>query len=367
MRFLHLADLHLGRMLYGRSLIPDQSYFLENVLLPAVDAHRPDAVLIAGDVFDRPVASLEAIALFDRLLSALTERGAAVVAISGNHDGPERMAVGKPFLARHGIHIVTQLEEAFSPILLGGAEIFALPYFETAQMRAFLGDETLRGAGACMRAAVERMAARFTPGRTHILLAHCFAAGSTVSDSESGIFVGGAADVPTDVFDVFDYAALGHLHAPQRAGNRARYAGSPLKYSVDEEHQKKSLTLVSAENGEVSVELLPIRPLHDVKRVSGTLEALCAGPIDEDYAEIRLTDNAPVYMPAERLRPVFPNLLAVQNEWFTAREEHAARAGNASRETLLDGFFRDICGETLSPEEEALLGDVLKETEAGDI
>ncbi len=365
MRFLHLADLHLGRMLYGRSLIPDQSHFIANILLPAVDAHRPDAVLVAGDVFDRPVASAEAIALFDGLLSALAEREVPVVVISGNHDGPERMAVGKPLLARHGVYIVTALFEAFSPIEIGGAEIFALPYFENAQMRAFLGDDTLRGAGACMRAAIERMTARFTPGMPHILLAHCFAAGGTVSDSESALYVGGAGDVPTELFDPFDYAALGHLHAPQKAGRTARYAGSPLKYSVDEAGQKKGLTLVTLEGGGARAELLPFTPLHDVKRLSGTFESLLAHPADEDYTELILTDGAPVYMPAERLRPVFPNLLSVRNEWFSARGGTDAPAPqNIGRDALLRGFLRDVCGETLSTEDEALLAGILNETEA---
>ena len=181
LKFLHIADLHLGRLLYGRSLIEDQRHFLFENLLPAIDRHKPDGVLIAGDLYDRPVASTEAIALFDALLDALSARQVPTVVISGNHDGPERIAVGAKMLARFGIHIVTSLDAAFQPIELGGAQIFALPYFDNAQMRAFLGDETLRGAGACMRAAVEKMAAQFAPGKLHVLVAHCFAAGASTS------------------------------------------------------------------------------------------------------------------------------------------------------------------------------------------
>ena len=136
-------------------------------------------------------------------------------------------------------------------------------------MRDFLGDETLRGAGACMRAAVEKMEKVFDPAKKHVLVAHCFAAGASTSDSESRLFVGGAGDVPTDVFSPFDYAALGHLHAAQRAGDTARYAGSPLKYSVDEAHQKKSMTLVTL-GDTVETTCIPVTPLHDVKPVSYT-------------------------------------------------------------------------------------------------
>lgn len=148
MKFLHIADLHLGRLLYGRSLIEDQRHFLFECLLPAIDRHKPDGLLIAGDLYDRPVAPTEAIALFDELLDALCARQVPAVVISGNHDGPERIAVGAKLLARFGIHIVTSLEAAFRPIELGGAQIFALPYFDNAEMRAALGDDTLRGAGA---------------------------------------------------------------------------------------------------------------------------------------------------------------------------------------------------------------------------
>ena len=291
MKCMHLADLHFGRLLYGRSLIEDQTHFVYNTLLPALDEQKPDVLLIAGDVYDRQIASVEAIGLFDSLITELSARRIPTVIISGNHDGPERMAVGTKLLSQVGIHIVNSLPQAFNPIEIGDAQIFALPYFDNAQMRSYLNDDTLRGAGACMRAAVERMVPLFDPNKKHILVAHCFAAGSETSDSESQLFVGGSGDVPVDCFAPFDYTALGHLHASQRAGDKARYAGSPMKYSVDEAHQKKCLTLVDI-GDEVKTELIPIIPLRDVRRISGTFEELmatgAAAPTD-DYVEIELT------------------------------------------------------------------------------
>ena len=304
MKFLHLADLHFGRLLYGRSLIEDQRYFVENILLPAVDANKPDAVLIAGDVFDRPIASTEAIALFDALLETLCHRRIPTVIISGNHDGPERMAIGAKLLATLNIHIITTLEDAFRPICIGNAQIFPLPYFDNAQICSYFEDDTLRGTAACMRAVTERMQTLFDPDKKHILMAHCFAAGSETSDSESQMFVGGTGDVPTDCFSAFDYTALGHLHATQKAGASARYAGSPLKYSVDEAHQKKNLTLVTVED-DVTVELLPIVPLRDVRRIRDSFEALIengSAQKTEDYVEIELTDEMPIFRPADRVR-----------------------------------------------------------------
>lgn len=367
MKFLHLADLHFGRLLYGRSLIEDQQYFVRKILLPAIDAQRPDAVLIAGDVYDRQIASTEAIALFDELIEALSTRQLTAVIISGNHDGPERMAIGTKLLSRLGIHIVTTLAGAFQPIELGDAQIFALPYFDNAQMRAFLGDDTLRGAGVCMQAAVARMTAQFDPHKKHILLAHCFAAGSVTSDSESQLFVGGAGDVPTDCFAPFDYTALGHLHAAQRAGDTARYAGSPLKYSVDEAHQKKSLTFVTVEDT-ATVELLPIRPLRDVKRISGTFVELLEKGLeqtDPDYVEIELTDEAPVFRPADRLHPYYPNLLSVRHLWFAQQSQYQPVQNLRDRDqtAIFTGFMQDVCGTEAKQEDLALFLEIMREME----
>ena len=166
MQLLHIADLHFGRLLYGRSLMDDQRHFVRQSLLPALDEYKPDALLIAGDLYDRQIASVDAIHLFDELIDALCERSIPAVIISGNHDSPDRIAVGKSLLARHGIHIITELKDTFTPVEIGNIQIFPLPYFENAQMREMLGDETLRGAGACMRAAVEKMEKRLTPRKS---------------------------------------------------------------------------------------------------------------------------------------------------------------------------------------------------------
>ena len=367
MKLLHLADLHFGRLLYGRSLIEDQRHFVENILLPAIDTEQPDVLLIAGDVFDRPIASTEAIALFDALLNALSARSLPTVIISGNHDGPERMAVGAKLLKQLQIHISTTLSDAFSPITVGDVQIFPLPYFDNAQVRDYFGDDTLRGSAACMRKVIEHIQSLFLPDKKHVLMAHCFAAGAETSDSESQMFVGGAGDVPTDLFSAFDYTALGHLHAAQKAGQFARYAGSPLKYSVDEAHQKKSLTFVTLA-GETDIKLLPIVPLRDVRRVSGSFEELItageAQPVS-DYVEIELTDKAPIFRPADRLRPYYPNILSVRNLWF-AQESHYRSVQNVREQdtgTVFTAFMKDVCGTEIEPEDLELLLSIMQEVE----
>ena len=227
MKLFHTSDWHLGRMLYGRSLLEDQQWFLEQVFLPAVEREKPVCVLLAGDVYDRQIAPVEALKLFDSTLSRLVALGTKVCIISGNHDGAQRMALLKGALRQSGVYFATELADAFAPVMLEQGEeklqLFLLPYFDAAQAREFLGDDSLRGEGACLEALLQRLVPLFAPDAGHVLVSHCFAAGSHTSDSESTLFVGGSGQVPPSLFDPFDYAALGHLHGPQKAGEKGRY------------------------------------------------------------------------------------------------------------------------------------------------
>ncbi len=370
MKLFHTSDWHLGRMLYGRSLLPDQRWFLEEVFLPAVEREKPACVLLAGDIYDRQIASPEAIRLFDRTLSRLVKAGCRVCAISGNHDGADRIAIMKDFLRESGVFLSTSLEDAFSPVLIEEngqeAQIFLLPYFDNAQARDFFGDDSLRGEGACMKAVIDRMIPLFKPGASHILVAHCFAAGSQSSDSESSLFVGGSGEVPTELFDAFDHTALGHLHGPQRAGQKARYSGSPLKYSVDEANQKKGFCVLEADGSTVTAEHVPVKPLHDVRRVSGMMEALLAGEPSEDYAEIVLEDTVPIFHARDKLLPVYPNLLSVSNPWAVQGKtgQRARELRGQSDEAILAAFLKEVCGEKPGEQESGLLREILKEVGA---
>ena len=369
MKLFHTSDWHLGRMLYGRSLLEDQRWFLRQVFLPAVERERPCCVLIAGDVYDRQIAPVEAIALFDETLSQLLKLGTKVCVIAGNHDGPGRMALLKNALRHSGVYFATQLSDAFSPVLLeekGQAlQIFPLPYFDAAQGREFLGDESLRREGACMELLLERLVPLFQPGAGHLLVSHCFAAGAQTSDSESATFVGGSGQVPPALFAPFDYVALGHLHGPQKAGERGQYSGSPLKYSVDEERQKKGYFQLEWDGREMARQFVPCAPLRDVRRVKGTfahlLEAGEQSPV-EDYVEIELTDSAPVLLAAERLRPFYPNLLSVLNPWMgeSLTGERAARLKGQDEATVFAAFLREVCGTEPDPQDQALFQEVLE-------
>lgn len=372
MKLFHTSDWHLGRMLYGRSLLADQRWFLEQAFLPAVEREKPACVLLAGDIYDRQIASADAIRLFDETLSRLVELGCKVCAISGNHDGADRIAILKSALRGSGVYLSTSLEDAFSPVLLEEngekAQIFLLPYFDSAQAREFLGDDALRGEGACMEKLIERLVLLFEPDAAHILVSHCFAAGASTSDSESSLFVGGSGEVPPALFQPFDYAALGHLHGPQRAGEKGRYSGSPLKYSVDEEHQKKGFCLLEWDGKAVTAGEVPVAPLRDVRRISGLFQDLLEQGEKEpcqDYVELVLEDKSPVFSAAERLRPCYPNLLAVTNPWAVsgAVGQRAARLKGKDDMTVFSAFLKDICGLEAEEKDQELFQEILKEVE----
>ena len=354
MRILHTSDWHLGKMLFGRSLLEDQTYFVDRVFLPLVEREHPDLILLAGDVFDRPIAPVEAIQLFDHFIEETHRLGVPLAVISGNHDGADRMALGAPLLRENGVTIATKLEDAFRPILLSeGVHCYLLPYFEPAQVRQVLGVE-VRGFQEAYRAVLDRVREHFVPGACNVLAAHCFVMGGETSASESPTFVGGSSEVSPACFEGFSYVALGHLHRAQKAGPNGRYAGSPLKYSFDEAHHRKSVTMVTFEEEQVKSEVIPVEPLRDLRTLSGTMEELLElgkRASSEDYLYVELLDDSPVYMPMDRLRPYFPNLLGINSQWLSR-----AGAGESAglREQLLhhrtddasifEAFLKQICG-----------------------
>jgi len=368
----HTSDWHLGRMLYGRSLLSDQRYFLEEVLLPAVEKEKPACLLLAGDVYDRQIAPPEAIALFDSTLERLMELGVKVLAISGNHDGAQRMALLRKALRRSGVYIYTALEDFPEPVLIEGngqrVQVFLLPFFDVPTAREFLGDASLRGESACMEKLLEKAYPLFEPGAAHVLVCHCFCAGSEVSDSESGSFVGGSGQIPAELFERFDYVALGHLHGPQRAGKNARYSGTPLKYSIDEAAQKKGFLVLDWDGEAFTAEHREVTPKRDVKKIEGLFEELLAAgraaPC-EDYVELHLADKSPVLLAPERLRPFYPNLLAVQNQWALqgAAGRRARDLQGADEGAVFSAFFQEVSGAPPEEEEVALFREVLKEVQ----
>ena len=375
MKILHTSDWHLGKMIYGRSLLQDQAHFLKEVFLPTVQKEQPDCVILAGDIFDRQIAPVEAIRMFDKVLTEMSRLQIPFAVISGNHDGADRIAVGASMLRSSGIYIATKLEDVFSPVVLTkGSEtlhLYLLPYIEPADVRQYFQDESIQGFPMAYQAVLSAIQDNMDQNAINILVGHCFAAGSQTCDSESAVYVGGSGEVPPSLFQSFDYTALGHLHGPQRVGEYGRYCGSPLKYSFDEEHHKKSLTLLDITKQSNTITLLPIPTLRDMRTVTGTLEELITlgkTTPSEDYLAVELTNDTPVYMPLEQLRPYFPNVLSVHCNWLHTElsgEQKMLRQTIQNRTinemTVFSQFLQQICGTEPTKEDEALFQTLFTE------
>ena len=317
MKLFHLSDLHLGKRLCEQSLLEDQREILRRILA-ILDDERPDAVLIAGDVYDKPVPPAEAVQLFDEFLAQLAGRQTPVFVISGNHDSPERIAFGGRLMRASRVYMAPVYDGRVEPVTLtdeyGPVDVYLLPFVKPAGVRRFFPEREIAGYTDAIRAAVEAMAP--DPARRSVLVTHQFVTGAARCDSEE-LSVGGSDNVDAAVFDPFDYVALGHLHGPQAAGRTAlRYCGSPLKYSFSEAGQTKSVTVVElAEKGQVAVRTRPLTPLRELVELRGRYEELTLRSFyegtsyPEDYLHITLTDEEDIPDAVGKLRVIYHNLL----------------------------------------------------------
>ena len=424
MRFIHTADWHLGRTFHNVSLVDDQAHVLDQVVA-LVKETRADALVVAGDVYDRAVPPTDAV----RLLGDVLERVVVglevpVVMIAGNHDSPDRLEFGAPLLSSRGLHVRGTLSPDAGPVVLhdedGPVNFFLLPYAEPPLVRERLGNDGLRSHNEAMRALTERilgpvaqgpkldprprqegpphraggsapMESHPNPQRT-VLLAHCFAAGGESSESERPLTVGGAGTVDPDCFRGFSYTALGHLHRPQAFGSRVRYSGSLLKYSFSEADHRKSVSVVELDaSGSVTVEEIPLSPRRDVRIVEGYLKELLGaaglgiGAKDEglaapprnptsgasasrgsphDYLLVRLLDKEAILDPMGKLRQAFPNALHVERPglWSTREVKVAGRERlKSSVMDLFAAFFQEMTDEPLDDRQRAAFAEIVEE------
>lgn len=316
MKLMHLSDLHLGKRVNGFSMLDDQRYILKQIT-DVVDAEQPDGVLIAGDVYDKPVPPAEAVQLLDDFLWQLASRGRQVFLISGNHDSPERVAFGGRLMGQSGIHVSPVYDGNVAPISLpdawGEVHLYLLPFLKPSHVRRFYGEENIESYTDALRTAIAHMAV--DESKRNVLLTHQFVTGAARSDSEE-VSVGGTDNVDGAVFACFDYVALGHIHRPQQVGRETlRYCGSPLKYSFSEAGHEKSITMVElGEKGNTTVRTVPLRPLHDLREIRGTYMEMTArtfyeGMARDDYFHITLTDETDVPNAIGKLRVIYPNLM----------------------------------------------------------
>lgn len=375
MKILHTSDWHLGKTVMQRSMLDDQEHFIDKVLLPEIDAEKPDVLIIAGDVFDRPVAPVEAVRLFSRAVNEICAvRKIPALVIAGNHDGADRLAVYSELLRPQGLFLSARpldtkpvrFEDRFGPVYF-----HLLPFFDAALARDVLGRDDIHGQNAAFKEIMKEICP--VKGARNVLIAHCFAAGGPTCESESPLAVGGSEEVDPSLFSGFDYVALGHLHGPQKSGANGAYCGSPLKYSFDEEHHRKSISIITIE-GDVNIKRVPVKPLHDMRTIKGSMEEIIAGSETdegrEDYIFADLTDQRPVYEPMALLREHYPNVLGLRPGWINVGESLARaqlkeglRTGSSDR-LLFEEFLKQVCGVEPQEDEIKVFEEIMKK--AGD-
>lgn len=350
MKLIHLSDLHLGKRVNEFSMIEDQKYILDQILT-VIDEERPDGILLAGDLYDRPVPSAEAVQLFDSFLTRLAQRKLPVYAISGNHDSAERIAFGAHIMSNSGICMSPVYDGKTAKYCLtdsyGEVWIHLLPFIRPSVVRHALageeGTEEIRTYQEAVQAAVEHM--DIDTEKRNILVAHQFAVGAVSCDSEE-ITVGGIDQIEVSVFRDFDYVALGHIHSPQNVGSdHIRYCGTPLKYSFSEAGQQKSVTVVELkEKGNLKVREIPLKPKRDMRKLKGSYMEITSlsnyqDTNTEDYVQITLTDEEDIVDGMQKLRTIYPNLMRLEYDNRRTREnQNVAGAETVQKKSELEYF-----------------------------
>ena len=372
MRFAHLSDLHLGKRVCEFSMLEDQKYILEQILA-LLDAHPVDGVLLAGDLYDKPVPPAEAVRLLDWFLTQLAARKLPVFAISGNHDSADRVAFGSALLADSRVYVSPVFTGAPQPIPLqdahGTVDVYLLPFLKPAMVRHVWPDEPIESYNDALACVLRHCTP--DPGHRSVLVAHQFVAGAAACESEEPS-VGGVDSVDAALFDAFDYVALGHLHSPQKVGRETlRYCGTPLKYSFSEAGQCKSATFVElGAKGEVHITTAPLTPRHELRGLRGSYTELTdrrcyEGTAVDDYLYITLTDEQDVPDALARLRVIYPNLMQLDydNQRTRQQQEISAPERTESISPLehLAAFYQLQNNQPLTAEQTAFCQELIEE------
>lgn len=391
MKFIHLSDLHLGKRVNGYSMLEDQEYIL-NEIKAVITAEAPDAVLIAGDVYDKPVPPAEAVRLFDDFLVQLSRLGLKVFVISGNHDSPERIAFGSRLMDASGIYLSPVYDGTVTPVSLhdtyGVVDVYMLPFIKPAHVRRFYETETeqIQSYTDAMQTALSHLPLDHT--HRNVLITHQFVTGSVRAESEE-ISVGGSDNIDASVFAPFDYVALGHLHTPQNCGQtapttaaessaneqadapRIRYCGTPLKYSFSEAKDQKSVTVIELyEKGNLHIHTVPLKPLHDLVELKGTYDTVTARSFyegtswQEDYTHITLTDEEDIPDAIGKLRAIYHHLMKLDYDNKRTRSSSEITADLAVEEKtpiqLFSGFYELQNNQPLNEEQATFLNGLIE-------
>lgn len=373
MRFLHISDLHIGKVVNDFSMLEEQKLILEQLVSLAAE-NKVDALVIAGDIYDRAIPPGEAVSLFDQFLTKLSDQEIQIIMISGNHDSPERISFGEHLLCARGVHIAGVWNRQAKRVFLGDTEFVLFPFFKPVR-------EEETDSNSAVARALERywqQEQEESLEKQRVLITHFFVTDQgkepALSESETTIHVGGLDNVEASLFDGFDYVALGHIHRCQQIGERpVWYSGSTLKYSFGECGQEKCALLVNLEEHRAEVTRLPLHPAKEFRIIRGSLEELLRqGQEDErrsDYLQAVLTDRGELIDPMGTLRSVYPNMMQIlrAGEWEQEqRAEQKADRMLARRKdpvALFEAFYEEVTEETLLAEGKKAVTDIIRELE----
>jgi exonuclease SbcD len=372
-KLFHLSDLHIGKRVNEFSMIEDQKYILTQILY-AADQEKPDGILISGDVYDRTIPTAEAVQVFDAFLTRLSEQKIPAFIISGNHDSAERLAFGSSLMGKSGIYFSKVYDGTVEKIPMqdayGTVWIYLLPFLRPSTIRHALPEraEEVQSAADAVRIALEQT--KIDEKERNVLLAHQFVTGAKRCDAEE-LQVGDVDQIPAELFASFEYVALGHIHSPQKVGRETvRYCGAPLKYSFSEAGQEKSITVVELkEKGSVDLRTIPLKPLHDLRKIRGTYLEVTAKSFYEnrdceDYLQVTLTDEEDVPDGMAKLRTIYPNLMRLEYDNKRTRSNAEVRAAERVEEKseleLFQEFYELQNNQSMTEVQEQFVEELLR-------
>lgn len=380
MRIIHTADWHIGKILNDYSLLEDQRVWFSR-FIERLRQLKPDAVLVAGDIYDRSMPSGEAVSLLNEILCEIVlELGIEVFLIAGNHDSRERLAFGSELLEKSGLHIAGTLRPDIQPYILKKTgkpvHIYLLPYLEPHNVKPLFPETPIKTQKEAVALLTASMREKLDPDAVNLLAAHGLFAFFAGEESESDASVGGSEMADASLFAAFDYVALGHLHAPRTIGREnMRYAGSPLKYSVDEAAQQKSFTIIDiSPEGDLAISQESVPPLRDLRIIEGSFDALChpdSRDVLDDYVFANLTDSKTIVNAMSRLKAIYPHIVGLRypNRSFVSSEHLAAQRANVRKKTneqLFAQFYQNVTDAPLSTEQEEIVRKAFQKVTGGD-
>lgn len=354
MKFIHISDLHIGKKIHEFSMLEDQKYILDEILHIS-DDEKPDAVLIAGDIYDKSIPPTDAVQIFDDFIVNLSKRNIKTFIISGNHDSAERISFGGRLMEYGGIYISPVYDGNVEPIKLtdeyGNINIYMLPFIKPIHVRTFFPDEDINSYTDAVETAIKKM--DISCDKRNILITHQFVTGASKSDSED-MSVGGSDNVDADVFDSFDYVALGHIHGRQHIRrNTLRYCGTPLKYSFSECNHVKSVTVVTMKSkNDISISQRELKPIRDMKEIKGLFSDIMLNDKSYDYIHVILTDENEIPDAISEIRKIYPNIMCLTYDNTRTQNEVTMNAAKAVKDidpkTAFSDFYRMCNGSDMN-------------------